>query len=171
MTPYERVTLSRQRTGATFPFPALRPCIDHTICEFAGEYRDALLRDENPDEKRNNMRGHDARAEMGDAMYMLLSACIRADHEPEFRPIVAYTRRRRCNEIVRYLTYAADHAARLDGETTSDDGAHDAVCRMLDAAYSDMIALAGSRGWPVDALIDDTCNRFEAKHAPAQEQA
>jgi NTP pyrophosphatase (non-canonical NTP hydrolase) len=171
MTPYERVTLSRQRTAATFPFPALRPCIDYAICEFAGELRDAVLRDERATDVRNNDRAHSQQKELGDSFYMLLSACIQADHEPQLHPIVGtYAFRRHCNEIVRYLTYAADHAARLDGETTSYDGAHDGVCRNLDHAYSYMVGLClHGYGWNVDTLIDETCNRFEAKHVPAQE--
>ena len=164
--PYERVQLSRVRTDTTFPFPELRPCIDYAICEFGGEFRDALLRDERNDDKRNNMRGHDARAELGDSFYMLLSACIRADHTPVCDPVPDWNRRRRCNEILRSLTRAADEAARLDGETSSNDYAYDGVCRHMDEAYSNMLVLANSHGWPVDALVDDACIKFEMKHAP-----
>lgn len=163
MTPYERVRLSRERTAGTFPFPALRPCIDYAICEFGGEYRDALLRDERSDDKRNTDRRHDARAELGDSFYMLLSACIQADHEPEFKPVVTMTRRRRCNEIVRYLTHADDDAERIEnGQET--ERAWDVMRMNFDYAYSNMVAIAASYGWPVDALIDDTCNAFERKH-------
>jgi hypothetical protein len=164
VTPYERVQLSRQRTNDTFPFPELRPNLDYTICEFGGEYRDALLRDERNDDKRNTMRGHDARAEMGDSFYMLLSACIRADHAPECHPVPDWNRRRRCNEILRSLTRAADEAARLDGETTSMDYAYEGVCRHMDEAYSNMVILATSQGWPVDALVEDACAKFERKY-------
>jgi hypothetical protein len=164
VTPYERVQLSRQRTNGTFPFPELRPCIDYAICEFGGEYRDALLRDERTDDKRNTMRGHDARAEMGDSFYMLLSACIRADHAPVRDPVPDWNRRRRCNEILRSLTRAADEAARLDGETTTMDYAHAGACRHMDEAYSNMVILATSHGWPVDALVEDACAKFERKY-------
>ena len=54
MTPYERTHLSRNRTAGAFPFPELRPCIDYAICEFAGELRDAMLRDERTGDRRNN---------------------------------------------------------------------------------------------------------------------
>ena len=169
MTPYERVQLSRQRTAGVFPFPELRPCIDYAICEFAGEYRDAVLRDERTGDKRNTCRTHDARAELGDSFYMLLSACIRAEHEPVERPIVAWTYRRRCNEIVRHLTHAADNAARLAGETTSSDYAMEYAQRSLDSAYSDMVALAAiNHGWDVDMIVDDACRKFESKHAPQE---
>jgi len=167
VTPYERVQQSRALTAATFPFPDLRSCIDYAICEFAGEYRDAVLRDERTGDKRNTCRTHDARAELGDSLYMLLSACIMAEHEPVDRPIVAWTYRRRCNEIVRHLTHAADNAARLDGETTSHDDAMDYVQRSLDAAYADMIALAAiNHGWDADMIVEDACQKFERKHAP-----
>jgi hypothetical protein len=167
MTPYERVQLSRQRTADVFPFPELRPDIDYTICEFAGEYRDALLREERSGDKRNTARDHNPRSELGDSFYMLLSACIKAEHKPVCHPVPDWNRRRRCNEILRSLTRAADEAARLDGETTSHDDAYDGVCRHMDEAYSNMITLVHSHGWDVDHLVDETCTRFEQKHMVA----
>ena len=168
MTPYDRTYLSRNRTAATFPFPELRACIDYTICEFAGEFRDALLRYERSGDRRNTDRQHDARAEMGDALFMLLSACIRADHAPQLVPVVnTYSMRRECNEITRYLTHAADHAARLDGETTSHDDAADMLHRHLDHAYSYMVHLCTVHfGWPVDGVVNAACVKFERKWAP-----
>ncbi len=170
MTPYDRTHLSRSRTTAAFPFPELRPCIDYAICEFAGELRDALLRDERSADRRNTDRDHSQRAELGDAFYMLLSACIRADHAPQLVPIVGtYSFRRECNEIVRYLTHAADHAARLDGETTSRDDAHDMLCRHLDHAYSYMVHLCECvYGWPAVAIVEEACCKFERKYAPQE---
>lgn len=172
MTPYERTALSRERTAAAFPFPELRPCIDYTICEFAGELRDAVLRDERTEDLRNTDRAHSQRTELGDAFYMLLSACLRVDHAPQLRPVVGtYSPRRECNEIVRYLTHAADQAEQLEGNCIRYD-AHAMLCRHLDHAYSYMVHLCVH--WydvGVAAVVDEACAKFERKHAGAQENA
>lgn len=166
MTPYDRTHLSRNRTAGAFPFPELRPCIDYAICEFAGELRDAMLRYERAGDRRNNDRQHDQRAELGDAFYMLLSACIRADHAPELVAIVgAYSMRRQCNEVVRYLTHAADYAEMLE-EDAGDDRARIALCRSLDNAYSYMVALCTlDFELPVDGVVNAACVKFERKWA------
>ena len=165
MTPYDRTKLSRIRTSATFPFPELRPCIDYTICEFAGELRDALLRDERGGDVRNNGRAHSQRAELGDAFYMLFSACIQADHEPILQTIEPMPPRRRCNLIVRLLTQAADAAETLE-QSGAMEREVDTLHRTLDSAYTHMVALCV--GWydlPVVAVVEEACNKFERKHA------
>lgn len=166
MTPYDRVKLSRERTSAAFPFPALRPSLDYTICEFAGELRDAMLRDERGGDVRNNDKAHSQRAELGDAFYMLLSACIQAGHEPQLSMIAAMSPRRRCNLITRMLTHAADIA-----DTIAQFGAQehdvDALRRTLDGAYTHMVALCV--GWydlQVADVVEEACQKFERKHAP-----
>lgn len=170
MTPYDRTKLSRERTAATFPFPALRPSLDYTICEFAGELRDAMLRDERGGDLRNTDRAHSQRAELGDAFYMLFSACIQADHEPILQMVEAMPPRRRCNLIVRLLTQAADAADAAD--TLAQFGAlereTDTLHRTLDGAYTHMVALCV--GWydlPVVTVVEEACQKFERKHAPA----
>ncbi len=167
MTPYDRTHLSRNRTAGAFPFPELRPCIDYAITEFAGEFRDALLRYERTGDRRNNDRRHDTVAEMGDALFMLLSSCIRAHHEPQLVPIVgAYSTRRQCNEVVRYLTHAADYAEMLE-EDAGNDRAHDALCRCFDHAYSYMVALCTLEfEWPIGGVVNAACVKFERKWAP-----
>lgn len=167
MTPYDRTTLSRERTADAFPFPELRACIDYAITEFAGEFRDALLRSERVGDKRNHERNLDEQSELGQAFYMLLSACIRAEHEPVLMPVVStYSMRRECNEITRYLTHAADHAETLDRHDTRYD-AHDMLCRHLDHAYSYMVHLCTcGYGWPVDGVVNAACVKFERKWAP-----
>lgn len=168
MTPYERTQLSRIRTSATFPFPDLRASLDYAICEFAGELRDALLRDERTADRRNTDRDHSQRAELGDAFYMLLSACIRADHAPQLVPIVGtYTFRRECNEIVRYLTHAADYAEQLERDP-GNDSARTALVHTLDTTYSYMAHLCQT--WynvPVADVVEDACQKFECKYATA----
>ncbi len=172
MTPYERTALSRERTAAAFPFPELRPCIDYTICEFAGELRDAVLRDERTADKRNTDRAHSQRTELGDSFYMLLSACIRADHAPLLVPVVGtYSMRRECNEITRYLTHAADHAEAMAGDSPRYD-AHEMLCRHLDHAYSYMVHLCVH--WydlAVPDVVEDACAKFERKYAAVEEGA
>ena len=171
MNSYDRTKLSRERTAATFPFPALRPSLDYTICEFAGELRDAVLRDERCGDVRNTDRAHSQRAELGDAFYMLLSACIQADHEPILRMVEAMPPRRRCNLIVRLLTQAAD-AADMLAQFGPSECELDALHRMLDSAYTHMVALCV--GWydlPVVVVVDDACQKFERKHAAVQEGA
>jgi len=172
MTPYERTELSRERTDDTFPFPALRPSLDYTICEFAGELRDAVLRDERTADLRNNDRAHSQRAELGDAFYMLLSACIRAHHAPALHPTIGtYSFRRQCNEIVRYLTHAADLAEWIESGAASDR-MHDDLHRNLDHAYSYMHALCTlGYGWDVGEVVEEACQKFERKYAAAQDGA
>lgn len=165
MTPYDRTTLSRERTAAAFPFPELRPCIDYAICEMA-EHRDALLRDERTTDKRNTDRAHSQRTELGDSLYMLLSACIRADHAPHLVPIVGiHSFRRECNEITRLLTHAADYAEQLERDP-SNESACIALVHTLDAAYSYMVHLCVH--WydlAVPDVVEDACAKFERKHA------
>lgn len=167
MTPYARVQVSRERTSATFPFPALRPSLDYTICEFAGELRDAVLRDERGGDVRNTDRAHSQRAELGDAFYMLLSACIQADHKPQLFQVEAMPPRQLCNVIVRLLAHAADAADDIEQFGPAEDNLavlHDA----LDGAYTHMFALCvGWYDWRVPDVVDEACAKFERKHAPA----
>lgn len=166
MTPYDRTKLSRERTAATFPFPALRPSVDYTICEFAGELRDAILRDERGGDVRNTDRTHSQRAELGDAFYMLLSACIQADHEPILHMVEALPPRQQCNAIVRLLAHAADAADASEQFGPAEDTLeilHDA----LDGAYTRMVALCvGWYDWSVVDVVEEACQKFERKHAP-----
>ena len=172
MTPYDRTALSRERTAAAFPFPELRPSLDYCICEFAGELRDAVLRDERTGDRRNTDRAHSQRTELADALFMLLSACIRAGHAPQLVPVVGVLSfRRECNEITRYLTHAADYAEQLE-QDGSNEHARYALRHDLDAAYSYMVHLCTcGYGWDVDGVVEDACAKFERKHAAVQEGA
>lgn len=168
MTPYDRTKLSRERTSATFPFPALRPSLDYTICEFGGELRDAMLRDERGGDVRNTDRAHSQRAELGDAFYMLLSACIKADHRPRLGKVEALPPRQQCNAIVRLLTHAADAADDIEQFGPAEDTLevlHDA----LDGAYTRMVALCvGWYDWRPADVVEEACQKFERKHASGQ---
>ena len=169
MTPYDRVKLSRERTAETFPFPALRPSLDYAICEFAGELRDAMLRDERSGDLRNTDRAHSQRAELGDAFYMLLSACNKADHAPVLdATFEVYSFRKQCNEIVRYLTQAADYAEWLDADPTNGS-VRTALHGEIDRIYVCMYVLCKfSYGWKVADVVDEACQKFERKWAAVE---
>ena len=160
MTPYERVKLSRERTNATFPLPSVLDCIRYAITELA-EMDDALLRQERTGDKRNNDKAHDPRSELGQALYMLLSAAVQLRCDCDVTPqdasdkFAAYVASMRC--LVSCAYYA-------DRQTTG------ALMWHVDDAFAVLCSLAHGHGWSVDALIDDTCARFEAKHAPQDAQ-
>ena len=160
MTPYERVQLSRQRTAGVFPLPNVLDCIRYSICELA-EMDDALLRQERTGDKRNSDKAHDPRSELGQALYMLLSAAVQLRCDCDVTPqdasdkFAAYVASMRC--LVSCAYYA-------DRQTTG------ALMWHVDDAFAVLCSLAHGHGWSVDALIDDTCARFEAKHAPQEAQ-
>lgn len=172
MTPYERVKLSRERTAATFPLPSVLDCIRYSLCELC-EYDDALLRQERTGDKRNNDKAHDPRSELGQALYMLLSAYTQVEFPPELYPMD----QRNKKDSSRWYAGAMTSTATALGYVTiinrnswdiQHPMAQEDLGRNLDLAYANMFGLALSHGWPVDALIDDTCIRFEAKHAPRE---
>lgn len=160
MTPYERVQLSRQRTAGAFPLPSVLDCIRYAIYELA-KYDDALLRQERTDDKRNNDKAHDPRVELGQCGYMLLSAAM------QMRFGVDITTVQPIRDGVRRMSYYSIlliGLARAMSESSygaDSDKAKDE----LHLAWYDWAYLCDVHGWPVDSLIDDTCARFEAKHA------
>lgn len=169
MTPYERVKLSRERTAGTFPLPNVLDCIRFAICELS-EYDDALLRQERTGDKRNNDKAHDPRSELGQALYMLLSAAVQLKYEPDCLPVSCHMGAVSSNVADWYfdaMSYLADL-----GSEARDIGkspyAITNVTSIMDEPYSYLYAIADTNGWPVDALINDTCARFEAKHAPQE---
>ena len=153
MTPYERVKLSRQRTDGAFPLPSPVDCLRYAICEIA-EYDDALLRLERAGDKRNNDRQHDPAAELGQALYMLLSACVQRGHQP------------RAGFYVHGPTPRSAYAKTLGVLASMLDNHFAFHVEDLSAAYTHIVVLAARHSWDVDALIDATCAKFEAKHAP-----
>jgi hypothetical protein len=168
MTPYERVQLSRQRTAGVFPLPSVLDCIRYAITELA-EYDDALLRQERQGDKRNNIKQmHDPRSELGQALYMLLSAMMQHNYEPDndasFRTM---TPQQVYFNAIQWTTETGRDALGIGSKPYAFQNMQHSV----DAAYSAMLALALSHSWDVDTLVDDTCNRFEQKHARAREIA
>jgi hypothetical protein len=171
MTPYERVKLSRERTAGVFPFPNVLDCIRFAICEIA-EYDDALLRAERTGDKRNNDKAHDPRGELGQALYMLLSAYVQWDESPDgyyFHPgkgeewMVKTFYFGSMQELAKLADYVI---ALTDPIVPAHERENfDSTLGQADEAYNNIYSLAMFHGWPVDALIDDTCAKFEAKHA------
>ncbi len=163
MTPYERVKLSRERTRLTFPLPGVSDCIRYAICELV-EYDDALLRMERTGDKRNNDKVHDPAAELGQALYMLLSASVqfREPSAPRRLPAVS-------GYMPRELYFMAlSHLADLGFEALDEKNLSSLETWLrahASTAYTDMCDLADLYGWSVDALVEDACAAFEAKHA------
>ena len=168
MTPYERVKLSRKRTAGAFPLPSPLDCIRYSLCELC-EYEDAMLRLERIGDKRNNARQPDPRAELGQALYMLLSAAVQWSIKPKrYDPLSEQTRLHLYSSALNWLT----------GFTLSPTSAHlvppfSAARRValgvpVSGAYNVLCALATLHGWDVDTLVDDTCAAFEANRAAAQ---
>ena len=168
MTPYERVKLSRKRTANVFPLPSPLDCIRYSLCELC-EYDDAMLRLERIGDKRNNDRQPDPRAELGQALYMLLSAAVQWGIKPKG----SY----RLSEQTRLHLYSSA-LTWLTSFTLSPTSAHlvppfSAARRValgvpVSGAYNVLCALATLHGWDLDELIEDTCAAFEAKHAAVQ---
>src|SRR5574343_139598 len=71
----ERVGSSRMMLDGKFPYPSAVDCMRYAIQELA-EMDDAMMRQEQPNHKRNNGREHDPRKELGQAGYMILSAIL-----------------------------------------------------------------------------------------------
>lgn len=160
MTPYERVRQSRELTAATFPLPSVLDCIRYAITELA-EYDDALLRAERTGDKRNNDKAHDPRGELGQAIYMMLSAYVQLGYGPVYMTSVS------SSVVLSYfdVMYALA-AAGVAWTETPRDGLW--VRRKFDDGYSGLLDLCIANKFDIDALINDTCARFEAKHAPQE---
>lgn len=169
MTPYVRVKESRKRTAATFPLPSPVDCIRYAICELT-EYDDALLRLERIGDKRNNERTPDPRAELGQAIYMLLSAAVQWRTEPKPDVTSQYSRLHLYSSSVSWLLgFTLSPANSRLTAPLSEDG-RIATGITVSGAYAALCDLAACHGWDVAALIDDTCAAFEAKHAPKEVQ-
>jgi len=156
VTPYERVQQSRQLTAATFPLPSVLDCIRYAITELA-EYDDAMLRAERTGDKRNNDKAHDPRSELGQALYMLLSAAVQ--RSTPLHTVVSW-RLADPGYITAMVMLCEVAQCIMDSNCTPT--------LHMDYAYTAMIVLAATNGWNVDALIDDTCAAFERKHAPVE---
>jgi len=150
-----RVHESRRRTDGTFPLPSVVDCIRFAITE-AGETLDAQIRSESNTYIRNNGRNHDPRMEWGQCGYMIVSA-LRSDttdglqgHSQPQTKTQAYC------ETVRSLCVALEYES---------EGLHHEALLNLTCAVFAWVEFCIAMGWEPDALIDETCAAFEAKHA------
>lgn len=161
MTPYERVKLSRERTAGVFPLPSVLDCIRYSLCELC-EYDDAWLRLERTDDKRNNRANtHNPYAELGQCAYMLLSAAVQTNSQPwvMLHMPPASTRRAAYTRLLRSLANA------LDDMDLADRGMVMLAESPFCDAWTNLCILTATNKFDIDALIDDTCAAFEAKHA------
>ena len=148
-----RVGSSRIMLEGKFPYPSAVDCMRYAIQELA-ECDDAMMRQDQPDHKRNNERTGDARKELGQAGYMILSAMLkvegcRADFESEYKD-----KAHLYGAVVRELGDALS-----EGTTTRIY-----VTTNLDWALAYWKELVALHGWDVGELITETCEAFEAKH-------
>lgn len=163
-TPYERVKLSRARTAKNFPLPSPLDCIRYAITELA-EYDDAMLRAERTADKRNNDRTPDARAELGQAMYMLLSAAVQWRTAPKPYGTSQYSRLHLYSSSLSWLIgFTVSPTSSRFTAPLSEDG-RIATGLTVSGAYAALCDLAACHGWEVGALVDETCATFERKHA------
>ncbi len=169
MTPYARVKESRKRTAATFPLPSPLDCIRYAICELA-EYDDAMLRLERIGDKRNNERQPDPRAELGQAIYMLLSAAVQWKTQPEPYSLMPQPRLHLYSSSLSWLIGFTASPVNLMLTPPLARNNRIATGWKVSGTYAALCSLAACHGWDVDTLIDDTCAAFEAKHAPKEVQ-
>ena len=148
----ERVGSSRMMLEGKFPYPSAVDCMRYAIQEMA-EYDDAMMRQDQPDHKRNNERQPDPRRELGQAGYMILSAMLQvtgsmADLVSELED--------------KTKAYGAVVSELGDALTESESNTY--VVNSLDWALAYWKELVTLHGWDVDDLIAETCEAFEAKH-------
>ena len=139
----EIVRASRERTDSVFPLPDVDSCIDYAITE-AGEYLDAILRDNRNGDKRNNSKDHDARKELGQAAYMICSAFIQM---PDEAMQFSYAGEESIYDMMMWLCLV---------RTNDEDSLPDAL-----QVY---VNLCMAEGYDSADLLRETCAAFERKH-------
>jgi hypothetical protein len=154
----ERVGSSRLMLEGKFPYPSAVDCMRYAIQEMA-EYDDARMREDQPDHKRNNERQADARKELGQAGYMILSAML---HYEKTNPQKSVTIKLETGNTVNVWSQVVQFAGSsvfFALDKTPNWAAVDASY-----AWAYCAALMQLHGWDVDDLICETCEAFEAKH-------
>ena len=150
------VRQSRERTAGVFPLPDVDSCIDYAITE-AGEYLDAVLREQRDTDKRNRDKDHDARKEWAQCGYMICSAIIQVptDHLDalDWEPYIA-AEQGNVYVVISRLCDIRTGLAWMNHENPHVD--------VLD----DWQAFAVKCGWNPAELLRETCAAFEAKHLP-----
>jgi hypothetical protein len=159
----DRVKLSRERLQGVFPYPDAVRCIRYAITELA-EYDDALLRLEYTGDKRNHDKQPDPRKELGQAMYMLLSALgysaqwmdgrLADEVEPyEYDPAYVY-----------FAT--VENLCQVARDIINDEEI-DILLHNCAQAWEGTLILCMCHRWDAAQLVEDTCADFERKHLGA----
>ena len=155
MNPLERVASSRLMLDGHFPYPNAVDCMRYSLQEMC-EYDDAMMRQEQPDHKRNNGREHDPRKELGQAGYMILSAYLHFGEplklqnvDTDYSPMALWAH---CLQFV-------SGAVQWETQHKSNWAAID-----LSYAWTYCQALMRAHHWDVAQLIEETCEDFERKH-------
>ena len=138
---------SRDLTAMVFPLPDVAGCVDYAITE-AGEYIDAIKREERTGDKRNNDKAHNKRHEWGQCGYMIASAMIQI-------PDCEMESDNSWSDVYTVLELLCGFQ-----KFPSEIGWH-----LADAL--EVWSHAGSaNGWDAAHLLMDTCTAFEHKHLP-----
>ena len=113
----------------------------------------------------DNAKQPDPRAELGQAIYMLLSGFV-SIAEWASAPLMVEAERYGYDAAYVYfgvLSELADLARNMINEEEVDT-----VLYSYTSAWEGMLIICQCHGWDVAALVDDTCAAFEAKHMEAQ---
>lgn len=153
----ERVGSSRMMLDGKFPYPSAVDCMRYAIQEMA-EMDDAMMRQEQPEHKRNNGREHDPRKELGQAGFMLLSAALYLEntYPTDDKEVDAHV------STVELWANCIDSACMAVKDFSLNLVSYASVDISYALAYWKHIA--SSHGWDVAELIEDTCADFERKH-------
>jgi hypothetical protein len=150
----EIVRASRERTNGVFPLPDVDSCIDYAITE-AGEYLDAVLREQRNGDKRNNDKQHNPRKEWGQCGYMIASAIMQM---PEFDDYDSGDwiplERPELNSVYTLLILLCEIKEVFTNRAEVD---------ALDIWH----AFTVQCGWNPADLLTETCADFERKHLRA----
>ena len=145
-----RTKQMRERLAGVFPEPDAVSSLKYADTEF-GELLDALLRQDRPDDKRNNGREHDPVAELGQLIVMVETAAlaISKGNVGNTSGLVA-------------LQYYHESMADLYDAMLVNGGTDKHSWHFIGLALGD---LAGLVGTSVPEARRLACERFEAKHA------
>ena len=137
---------SRNMTAMVFPLPDVDGCVDYAITE-AGEYLDAIKREERTGDKRNHDKAHDKRKEWGQCGYMIASAMIQISN----CRMMAYAN----DNVTLYFVLSDLCDYRINGYTNT-----------LADALGNWLSVCEYDNWDAAELMAETCNAFERKHLP-----
>jgi len=130
-----------------FPLPDVDGCVDYAITE-AGEYLDAIKREERTTDKRNRDKAHDKRREWGQCGYMIASAMIQipeCEMQSDNSESDIYT-------VLELLCGFRKWPNEVGWQLADALEIWNSLCRL--------------NSWNAAVLMAETCNAFERKHLP-----